>query len=216
MIDLDRFKKVNDTHRHAKGDRVFIQISHKLRDVVDYPATVARLQRRRVRRSAAHTHRRRCLTNRKGHSFRADQTHKGQRTPLDGYSNHRNLDIKIAIDDFGRGYSSLSHLVDYLIDLIILDRSTVDEVVTAPGSALVLALINLAHAINAKVCASEFETELQLRNLIDLGVDLMSGYCLGNPQPIEQLSESIQRKRQGLDLLDARTQSISQTEHALG
>lgn len=123
--------------------------------------------------------------------------------------------IKIAIDDFGKGYSSLSHLVDYPVDLIILDRSMVDEVATAPGSALVPALINLAHAINAKVCASGIETELQLRNLIDLGVDLISGYYLGYPQPIDQISESIQRGRQGLARLDSRVQSKSRGEDAL-
>ena len=122
--------------------------------------------------------------------------------------------IKIAIDDFGRGYSSLSHLVDYPIDLIILGRSMVDEIATTRGSVLVPALINFAHAINAKVCANGIETELQLRNLIDLGVDLISGYYLGYPQPIDQLPASIHRGRQGLALLDSRIRTTSHTEDA--
>ncbi len=120
--------------------------------------------------------------------------------------------VKIAIDDFGRGYSSLSHLVDYPIDLIILGHSMIDEIATTPGSALVPAIINLAHAINAKVCASGIETELQLRHLIDLGVDLISGYYLGYPQPIDQLSQSIHQGRRGLAHLDSSTRSTSQTE----
>ena len=88
----------------------------------------------------------------------------------------------------------------------------IDEIATTPGSALVPAIINLAHAINAKVCASGIETELQLRHLIDLGVDLISGYYLGYPQPIDQLSQSIYQGRRGLAHLDSSTRSTSQTE----
>ena len=99
--------------------------------------------------------------------------------------------IKIAIDDFGKGYSSLSRLVDYPVDLIILDRSLVEELSTSSGSSLVPALVNLAHAINAKVCASGIETQHQLHGLLNLGVDLVSGYYLGYPQPIERIAESI-------------------------
>lgn len=106
--------------------------------------------------------------------------------------------IKIAIDDFGKGYSSLSRLVDYPVDLIILDRSLVEELSTTSGSSLVPALVNLAHAINAKVCASGIETEHQLQGLLDLGVDLVSGYHLGYPQPIEEIAESIARGRRSL------------------
>lgn len=101
--------------------------------------------------------------------------------------------IKIAIDDFGRGYSSLSRLVDYPVDLINLDRSLVEETstTTGSGSGLLPALINLAHAINAKVCASGIETKEQLDSLLSLGVDMVSGYYLGRPKPLESLAESI-------------------------
>ncbi len=111
--------------------------------------------------------------------------------------------VRIAIDDFGKGYSSLSRLAHYPLDLIVLDRSMVDDILSTSGSAMVQALINLSHAINAQVCASGIESEQQLRRLIDLGVDLASGYYLGQPQPIEQISESIKLGRDGLAKLDS-------------
>lgn len=112
-----------------------------------------------------------------------------------------NKGIRVAIDDFGKGYTPLSRLMDYPVDLIILNRSMVEEILSTSGTVLAQALINLAHATNAKVCANGIESELQLSRFIDLGVDYLSGYYLGHPRPIDQIPESIQIGTERLEKL---------------
>ncbi len=100
----------------------------------------------------------------------------------------REMGVRIAIDDFGVGYSSLSHLAKLPIDTLKIDRSFVTNMTSSPqGLALVSTIINLAHALNLTVIAEGVETEEQARLLALLGCDEMQGYLFSKPVPIDLL-----------------------------
>jgi diguanylate cyclase (GGDEF)-like protein len=94
----------------------------------------------------------------------------------------KQLGVSIAIDDFGTGYSSLSYLRRFPVDKVKIDRSFVAEV---PGnrdqSALVSAIVALAHALQIKVVAEGVETEAQRDFLRSCGCDYIQGYLVGRP-----------------------------------
>ena len=88
----------------------------------------------------------------------------------------------IGVDDFGTGYSSLAYLRRFPVDLLKVDRSFVDGLGTDPGdSAIVAAIVNLAHTLGMEAIAEGVETEEQLAELRRLGCDKAQGYLLGHP-----------------------------------
>jgi diguanylate cyclase (GGDEF)-like protein len=95
----------------------------------------------------------------------------------------RALGIRIAVDDFGTGYSSLSHLQRFPVDVLKIDKSFIDPLVSSdPGSgALVTAIITLARDLGLDVIAEGIEHESQLRRLIALGCDKGQGYLMARP-----------------------------------
>ncbi|MBW3668749.1 MAG: EAL domain-containing protein [Actinobacteria bacterium] len=102
------------------------------------------------------------------------------REALDGL---RELGVSIAIDDFGTGYSMLSRLRQFPLDTLKVDRSFVNEIVTAEDEApIVAATIAMAHSLGLQVVAEGVETEAQLSYLRRHRCDLAQGYLLGRPQ----------------------------------
>lgn len=92
--------------------------------------------------------------------------------------------VGISIDDFGTGFSSLSHLKWLPIDVLKIDRSFVQEASTDPDdAALVMAIINLAHSLRLKVVAEGVESEEQLRFLHLLRCDEIQGFLFSKPLP---------------------------------
>jgi diguanylate cyclase (GGDEF)-like protein len=93
--------------------------------------------------------------------------------------------IRIAIDDFGTGYSSLSWLARLPLDIVKVDRSFVATLgLSDRETAIVEAMINLAHTLGLGVVAEGVETELQLEHLVRLGCDQGQGYLLGRPAAV--------------------------------
>lgn len=89
----------------------------------------------------------------------------------------RDLGIKIAIDDFGTGYSSLSYLKQIPADIIKIDLSFVEKILTNPKDAAISgAIIELGHSHNMGVVAEGIETEEQADYLKMLGCDQFQGY----------------------------------------
>ncbi len=105
------------------------------------------------------------------------------------------LGLKIALDDFGVGYSSLSHLRLFPFDKLKIDRAFVTGCADNVQSAtLVHAVVAIGRSLGMKVVAEGVETEAQRKFLKVAGVHAMQGYLFAKPEPIAAL-----RTRLGLD-----------------
>ena len=90
--------------------------------------------------------------------------------------------LRLAIDDFGTGYSSLSYLTKFPIDTIKIDQSFVRQISAAPAeTAIVTAVISMAHSLNLAVVAEGVETREELDFLSSLGCDEAQGYYFSQP-----------------------------------
>jgi len=100
----------------------------------------------------------------------------------------RNLGIKISIDDFGSGYSSLSYLKNLPIDALKIDRTFVTDITAdSSNAAIVRTIITLAHNLHLKTIAEGVETEEQSTILANLGCDEMQGYFFSKPLSTDAL-----------------------------
>jgi EAL domain-containing protein (putative c-di-GMP-specific phosphodiesterase class I) len=98
------------------------------------------------------------------------------------------LGVKIALDDFGVGYSSLSHLRMFPFDKLKIDRSFITDCATNVQSAtLVHAVVSVGRALGMKVVAEGIETEAQQKFLRLAGVHSLQGYLFGKPAPIAEI-----------------------------
>ena len=90
--------------------------------------------------------------------------------------------VKIWLDDFGTGFSGLSHLRRVPVDGVKIDRSFVADVLRDPDDlALTTAIIAMAHSLGITVVAEGVEKEGQYAILRERGCDLAQGYWLGHP-----------------------------------
>ena len=97
------------------------------------------------------------------------------------------LGVRISMDDFGSGYSSLSYLQAFPFDKIKVDRAFVMNLGRNPQSAaIVRAVIDLGHGLGMSIVAEGVETQEQLGFLSEEGCDAVQGYFIGKPLPIEQ------------------------------
>jgi diguanylate cyclase (GGDEF)-like protein len=94
--------------------------------------------------------------------------------------------VRIGIDDFGTGQSSLGYLKVLPVHVLKIDQSFIDGLGKDPeDSAIVAAVVTLAHALGLTVTAEGIETSGQLQALRELGCDLGQGYYFARPQPGE-------------------------------
>jgi diguanylate cyclase (GGDEF)-like protein/PAS domain S-box-containing protein len=101
----------------------------------------------------------------------------------------RRLGVRVVIDDFGTAYSSLSHLGHLPMDFLNIDRSlTLKLGVDPKDTAIVSAMINLAHALGWEVTAEGVETADQLAHLRELGCDMAQGNYLWKPSSSAEVS----------------------------
>ena len=109
----------------------------------------------------------------------------------------RDIGVKVILDDFGTGFSSLSYLKDFDFDAMKIDRSFLRDIGAQPqASQLLRAIIDLGHSLQMEVVAEGVENEWQLRLLQLLSCDQMQGYHLGTPGLIEKL-EAMLAKQNG-------------------
>lgn len=106
------------------------------------------------------------------------------------------LGFDIAIDDFGTGYSSLAYLQRFRVRQLKIDRFFVNglDVHGAEGSAIVAAIIGLAHSLNMEVVAEGVETESQLTKLQEMMCDQIQGYLLGKPVTASEFTALLQNQ----------------------
>jgi diguanylate cyclase (GGDEF)-like protein/PAS domain S-box-containing protein len=117
-------------------------------------------------------------------------------TTIDAIHALRALGVRLSIDDFGTGYSSLGYLRRFPVDSVKVDRSFVNGLgVEAEDTAIVTAVVGLGHALGLSVVAEGVETELQLRQLCDLGCDRAQGFLFAPPQPADVFASVIASSR---------------------
>jgi EAL domain-containing protein (putative c-di-GMP-specific phosphodiesterase class I) len=98
------------------------------------------------------------------------------------------IGIRLSLDDFGTGYSSLAYLRQFPIDALKIDKSFVDQIGSGPdGSAIVDAVIALAHRLGLTVVAEGVETAAQQAHLLQQGCDELQGFGLARPMPAAAL-----------------------------
>jgi len=103
----------------------------------------------------------------------------------------RQQGIKILLDDFGKGYSSLTYLVSLPIDTIKIDKGFTQKIHSSQDiDAIIKGIVDLAHSIHLKVIAEGIEADNQKIFLNALGVDYGQGYLLHHPaSPVDLISE---------------------------
>ncbi len=96
----------------------------------------------------------------------------------------RALGVKVSLDDFGTGFSSLSHLQRLPISHLKIDRGFVGAMKPeGEGSDLIPAIIMLAHQLKLRVVAEGVESRMQLERLVKEGCDYCQGYFFSRPMP---------------------------------
>src|SRR5690554_5388409 len=96
--------------------------------------------------------------------------------------------VKVWLDDFGTGFSGLSHLRRIPVDGVKIDRSFIADVMRDPDDlALTSAIIAMAHSLGMTVVAEGVEKEGQYDLLRERGCDLAQGFWLGHPVSAEEL-----------------------------
>jgi diguanylate cyclase (GGDEF)-like protein len=103
------------------------------------------------------------------------------------------LGVRLAVDDFGTGYSSLAYLQQFPIDLLKIDRSFVNDVLTKSGSLLVQAIVQISHTLGLVPVAEGVESQAQADALVAFGCDLAQGFHLGRPADAKATGELLRR-----------------------
>ena len=104
----------------------------------------------------------------------------------------QDLGVKVALDDFGTGYSSLTYLRTFPINTIKVDGSFVRTIgQERQGAAIVTAVVALAQSLGITVVAEGIETRSQLEAVVGLGCDLLQGFVLSEPRPIEEIMAAL-------------------------
>src|SRR4029078_8558048 len=92
--------------------------------------------------------------------------------------------VRICVDDFGTGQSSLAHLSVLPVDSLKIDRTLTAGLGTQQQEAtIVSAIVGLGHALGLTVTAEGIENDMQLHVLRTLGCYLVQGYYFARPQP---------------------------------
>jgi EAL domain-containing protein (putative c-di-GMP-specific phosphodiesterase class I) len=131
----------------------------------------------------------------------------------------RDFGVKVYLDDFGTGFSSLSHLHNLPVDALKIDRSFVRSLTLDDRPAIVESILALARTLNTGVVAEGVETEQQARELERLGCRHAQGYYYSPPMTTAQVDELLasgralgERRVQRIDALIAarnRSQQIA-------
>lgn len=107
----------------------------------------------------------------------------------------RQRGFRIAVDDYGVGYSSLSLLRSLPLDEIKIDRSLLRDLESSPGAHAILeSSVHLFHELGFQVVAEGVETAGQAALLTRMGYDTLQGYHFARPMPMDQLTAWLQER----------------------
>ncbi|MFP5409692.1 MAG: DUF1631 family protein [Gammaproteobacteria bacterium] len=101
----------------------------------------------------------------------------------------KKLGCRIALDDFGSGYSSYGYIRRLPLDYLKIDGTYIRNILTdRTDQALTASMVDVAHALGIKVIAEYVDSEATFAWLKDLGVDYVQGYWVHEPQPLDTLA----------------------------
>lgn len=107
----------------------------------------------------------------------------------------RDRGVRISIDDYGTGYSSLAQLRDLPVDELKIDKSFVLQLPQESDNQLIVrSIIELGHNLNLSVTAEGVESEESIRLLNDMGCDSIQGFHIAEPMPEDRLMPWLQRQ----------------------
>jgi len=102
----------------------------------------------------------------------------------------RDLGIKISVDNFGTGHTSMAHIRNLPVDELKIDRSFVTELPdNRKDVAIVRATIELAHSLGIEVLAEGVESRPAMRWLANMGCERAQGFLISRPMPAETFSQ---------------------------
>ncbi|MCM2340560.1 EAL domain-containing protein [Rhodoferax sp.] len=100
----------------------------------------------------------------------------------------RGYGAKVALDDFGAGYTSFSYLKEFKADLLKIDGSFIVDMNQHPANiAIVEAIVSLANNLGMKVIAEWAEDNATVQTLTEIGVDYVQGFAVARPQHPDKL-----------------------------
>ena len=118
----------------------------------------------------------------------------------------RALGVRLALDDFGIGYSSLSYLRSFRFDKLKIDRSFIQGLESGGEATMIVrTIIGLAHDLGLSIVAEGVETKAQLELIRGHRCDQMQGYLLGRPRP---MSDPAARRRAEMQRFSARADAL--------
>jgi len=99
---------------------------------------------------------------------------------------------KVALDDFGSGFSSFNYLKHFQVDFIKIDGSFVRNLLySSVDRTIVESISEVAHRLGVKTVAEYVEDIAMIPILEQAGVDFVQGYAIGRPQPLTMLFEQL-------------------------
>jgi EAL domain-containing protein (putative c-di-GMP-specific phosphodiesterase class I) len=101
--------------------------------------------------------------------------------------------VRIAFDDFGTGFASLTHLRDFPVDTIKIDRSFVYQLGRRHNTTVIVnAMVGLAHNLSMSIVAEGVETQAQAEFLRAISCDAAQGYFFARPVPPREAAKALQ------------------------
>jgi EAL domain-containing protein (putative c-di-GMP-specific phosphodiesterase class I)/GGDEF domain-containing protein len=114
---------------------------------------------------------------------------------LERFSSHG---VRISIDDYGSGLSSLAYLKQIRADELKIDKAFVLSMAESQRDALLVrSTVDLAHSLGLKVTAEGVETDMALSLLAGMGCDLAQGYLIAKPMPLKELLTFLAQEKAG-------------------
>ncbi|MBO5165686.1 MAG: bifunctional diguanylate cyclase/phosphodiesterase [Lachnospiraceae bacterium] len=102
----------------------------------------------------------------------------------------RDYGIRISLDDFGTGFSSLAYLNGLPIDTLKIDKSFVDRVNTDESTRIITeSIVSMVSRLGYESVAEGVETKEQLEYMQKIGCNVIQGYLLGKPMPPEEMEQ---------------------------
>lgn len=107
----------------------------------------------------------------------------------------RKYGVRLALDDFGEGFTSFFDLQEYRADYLKLDKSLVDNIETEKGRAILKAMVEIGHELGMTVMAEGIEDEKQLRELQSVNCDVIQGFYFHYPVPEWDAEQKLIKER---------------------